>query len=111
MGCFPSAGERESGQNSEKGDKNWGIAGRMAPRRQVYDELEGGLLFREQKNSGGELSLGIKRVLRSGRVWIVVTASLYTGLRLVPIYHPRLSSCFSMSLPDTISDIERSWTS
>lgn len=57
-------------------------------------------LFRERKDTGGEPSLGIKRVLRSARVWVVVTASLYTGrgvLRLVPIYHPShssRSSCF-----------------
>lgn len=52
-----------------------------------------------RKTRGGEPSLGIKRVLRSARVWVVVTASLYTGrgLRLVPlpIYHPTHSSQFS----------------
>lgn len=42
----------------------------------MYDELEGGLLFREQKDTGGEPSLGIKRVLRSAMVWVVVTAML-----------------------------------
>lgn len=65
---------------------------------QVYDELEGGPLslpscsFRERKDTRegrgwGEPSLGIKRVLRSARVWVVVTASLYTGTSTRAVAH------------------------
>ena len=77
------------------GHRGWPLDG-----SQVYDELEGGLLFREQKDTGDEPSLGIKRVLRSARVWVVVTArSVYRSgpstLVPLPIYHPSLSSRFS----------------
>lgn len=41
----------------------------------------------EEGRGWGEPSLGIKRVLRSARVWVVVTASLYTGTSTRAVAH------------------------
>lgn len=60
-------------------------------------------------------SLGIKRVLSSRGCGVVVTARLYTGLRLLAIYHPFLSACFIFATFDIAknsrkSDVPADWT-
>lgn len=90
-----------------------------ASRQQVCDELSRAesFLAGERKDRAGTAvpSLGIKRVLSSRGCGVVVTARLYTGLRLLAIYHPFLSACFIFATFDIAknsrkSDVIADWT-
>lgn len=63
-----------------------------ASRQQVCDELSRAESFlageRKDRAVTAVPSPGIKRVLSSRGCGVVVTACLYTGLRLLAIYHP-----------------------
>lgn len=83
-----------------------------ASRQQVCDELSRAesFLAGERKDRAGTAvpSLGIKRVLSSRGCGVVVTARLYTGLRLLAIYHPFLSACFIFATFDIAKNSRKS---
>lgn len=102
---FLSSG-RESGQNNQKNDKNWGIARRPVSRRQVYDELEGWPpVSRAERQQGRE---AFPRDKEGVKIWKGAGCCdgepLYAGLRLVPVLRIHRSSLsrffpFVASLP------------